>query len=28
MDRKDQLESKGLNGEVADEYIDYKKEML
>lgn len=27
-DRKDQLESHGLEGEVADKYINYKNEML
>lgn len=27
-DRKDQLESKGLEGEVNDEFINYKQEML
>lgn len=28
LDRNDQLQSKGLTGEVADEYVDYKREML
>jgi len=27
-DRKDQLESKGLEGEVKDDFVDYKQEML
>lgn len=27
-DRKDQLESKGLEGEINDEFINYKNEML
>jgi len=28
LDRKEQLEEKGLNGEVADLFIDYKEEAL
>ena len=27
-DRKETLEEKGLDGEINDQFIDYKKEML
>lgn len=27
-DRKDTLEEKGLDGEIRDDFVDYKKEML